>query len=202
MPTKRSILLVEDDRLVLATLAQGLMRAGYIVNTAESVDEAEETLASGERPHLILLDVRMHDRSGLELAERLQSFDHIPFMLLTAYSDREIIDQASALGALGYLVKPIDTAQLIPAIEAALSRADELRNLRVSKDQLQIALDGEREISIAVGITMVQYRIGRKAAFEQLRKAARSQRRKLAELATEIVSTCDALGADRAEKSS
>ena len=202
MPTKRTIMLVEDDRLVLATLSQGLTRAGYIVNTAESVDEAEETLASGERPALILLDVRMHDRSGLELAERLHSFDHIPFMLLTAYSDQEIIDQATTLGALGYLVKPIDTAQLIPAIEAAISRAIELRNLRDSKDQLQVALDGEREISIAVGITMVQYRMGRKAAFELLRKTARSQRRKLAELAAEIVRACDALGTDNAEKSS
>lgn len=201
-PLKRSILLVEDDRLVLATLSQGLAKAGYLVNTAESVDDAEETLASGERPDLIVLDVRMHDRCGLELAERLQSFDHIPFMLLTAYSDQEIIERATALGALGYLVKPVDTTQLIPAIEAAISRAQELRSLRNSKDQLQLALDGEREISIAVGITMVQYRVGRKAAFELLRKQARSQRRKLAELAMDIVKACDALCADDSKKSS
>jgi response regulator NasT len=202
MPANHSILLVEDDRLVLATLSQGLIRAGYDLKTAESVDEAEETLSSGERPDLILLDVHMHDRSGLELAERLQSFDHIPFMLLTAYSDKEIVVKATALGALGYLVKPIDTAQLIPAIEAAISRANEFRNLRDSKDQLQVALDGEREISIAIGITMVQYRMSHKAAFGLLRKNARSQRRKLAALAAEIVKTCDALGADNAEKSS
>jgi len=181
--SKHTLLLVDDERLVLATLAQGLSKAGYAVSTAESVDEAEALLASGERPDLVILDVSMPGRNGLELAERLHSFDHIPFLLLTAYSDQAIVEQAAACGALGYLVKPVDTRQLVPAIEAALARAAELRSLRMTGQQLQNALDGEREISIAVGITMVQYRLGRKAAFELLRKTARSQSRRLAELA-------------------
>ena len=86
--TTRSIMLVEDDRLVLVTLSGGLKSAGYIVSTAESVEDAEETLSSGERPDLSVLDVNLHQRSGLELAERLRAFDHIPFMLLTAFSDQ------------------------------------------------------------------------------------------------------------------
>lgn len=190
---KHSLLLVDDERLVLATLAQGLSRAGYAVSTAESVDEAEALLASGERPDLAILDVNMPGRSGLELAERLGSFDHIPFMLLTAYSDQLIVEQAAAYGALGYLVKPVDTRQLVPAIEAALARATELRSLRMTGQQLQNALNNEREISVAVGITMVQYRLGRKAAFDLLRKTARNQRRKLAELAIEIINASEAL---------
>jgi two-component system, response regulator PdtaR len=187
------LLLVDDERLVLATIAQGLSRAGYTVNTAESVDEAEALLASGERPDLAILDVNMPGRSGLELAERLCSFDQIPFMLLTAYSDQQIVEQAAACGALSYLVKPVDTRQLVPAIEAALARATELRSLRVTGRQLQNALNSEREISIAIGITMVQYRLGRKAAFELLRKTARSQRRKLAELALEVINASETL---------
>lgn len=190
---QHSLLLVDDERLVLATLSQGLSRAGYMVNTAESVDEAETALASGERPDLVILDVSMPGRNGLELAERLRLFDHIPFMLLTAYSDQEIVEQAATCGALGYLVKPVDTRQLVPSIEAALARATELRGLRATGQQLQKALDKERDISIAIGITMMQYRLGRKAAFELLRKNARSQRRSLAELAMDVVKASETL---------
>ena len=190
---ERTILLVDDDRLVLSTLSRGLAGAGYSVSTAESVDDAEAILASGERPDLAILDVSMPGRSGLELAERLHSFDHIPFMLLTAYSDREIVDRATACGALGYLVKPVDTPQLLPAIKAALSRAEDIQGLQAAERQLQGALNSEREISIAIGITMVQYRLDRKAAFELLRKTARSQNRKLAELATDVIRASETL---------
>jgi len=185
--TKNNILLVDDDRLVLATFALGLNAVGYNVNTAESVDDAEAILASGERPDLAIIDVNMPGKNGLKLAERLRSFDYIPFMLLTAYSDQKIVEHAANLGALGYLVKPVDFPHLIPAIEAALARASELRGLRSVTQQLQTVLDGERDISIATGIIMVQYRLSRKAAFDSLRNAARSQRRKLAEVAGDII---------------
>ena len=190
---KRTILLVDDDRLVLSTLSRGLTGAGYSLSTAESADDAEAILASGERPDLAILDVNMPGRSGLELAERLRSFDHIPFMLLTAYSDQEIVDKATAIGALGYLVKPVDTPQLLPAIKAALARAEDMQTLRVTGQQLQVALNGEREISIAIGITMMQYRLDRKAAFELLRKTARSQNRKLVELAADVIKASETL---------
>ena len=188
-----TILLVDDDRLVLSTLARGVAAAGYSVCTAESVDDAEAILAGGERPELAILDVNMPGRGGLELAQRLSSFDHIPFMLLTAYSDRETADRAAACGALGYLVKPVDTPQLLPAIKAALARAGEIRGLKATGRQLQGALDSEREISIAIGVTMVQYRLDRKAAFELLRKTARGQKRKLAELAADVIKASEAL---------
>lgn len=186
-PTKARLLLVDDDRLVLTTLANGLLKAGYGVKTAESAEEAEMLLASGEDPDLAILDIRMSGQDGLFLARRLQELDHIPFMMLSAYSDQAMIDQASQLGALGYLVKPLDIPQLIPGIEAALSRANELQSLRETRLQLQAALNAERDISVAIGITMVQQRLDRHTAFELLRKIARSQRRKLGELATEII---------------
>lgn len=186
-PTKARLLLVDDDRLVLSILANGLLKAGYGVKTAESAEEAEMLLASGEDPDLAILDIRMSGQDGLFLARRLQELDHIPFMMLSAYSDQAMIDQASQFGALGYLVKPLDIPQLIPGIEAALSRANELQSLRETRLQLQAALNAERDISVAIGITMVQQRLDRHTAFELLRKRARSQRRKLGELATEII---------------
>ncbi len=188
---KARLLLVDDDRLVLSTLAKGLTKTGYDVKTAESAEEAEMLLASGEDPDLAILDIRLSGQDGLHLARRLRELDHIPFMMLSAYSEPAMIDQASQLGALGYMVKPLDIAQLVPGIEAALSRANELHSLRETRAQLQAALNAERDISVAIGLTMAQQRLGRHAAFELLRKAARSQRRKLGELAAELVQACE-----------
>lgn len=193
---EKTILLVDDDRLVLVTLAHGLADKGYKVNTAESVDDAEVILSSGDRPDLVIIDVNMPGKNGLYLAERLLSFDHIPFIFLSAYSDQSFVERAAAYGALGYLIKPIDSPQLVPTIEAALARAKELRHLKNTGRELQAALDNERLISVATGITMMQYRLGRRAAFELLRNTARSQRRKLAEVAADIVAAVETLNLD------
>jgi AmiR/NasT family two-component response regulator len=190
--TNRTILLVDDDRLVLTTIARGLTELGYNVLTAESVDDAEAILASGERPDLTILDISMPGKSGLELAERLHLFDHIPFMLLTAYSDPALVEQAAKCGALGYLVKPVDISQLVPTIEAALARANELRSLKMLGQHLQNALNNDQDISAAIGITMVKDGLTRKVALESLRNTARSRRCKLADLAKEMINENDA----------
>lgn len=189
----RQLLIVDDDRLVLAMLASGLTDAGYRVTACESAEDAEAWLASGERPELAILDVSMSGQGGLYLAQRLRELDHIPFMMLSAYSDPQIVEQTTLSGALGYAVKPLDIVQLVPAIEAALARANDLQDLRASRQQLQTALDSERGISLAVGITMMQYRLKRSAAFELLRTSARKRRCKLADLAGEIIQACETL---------
>jgi len=194
---KTRVWLVDDDRLVLAALATGLLRAGYDIRTAESAEEAEILLASGDRPDLAILDIRMSGKDGFHLARRLRELDHIPFMMLSAYSDPRMIEQATQLGALGYLVKPLEIPQLVPGIEAALSRANELQSLRETRRQLQAALDSERDISIAIGITMMQYRLTRQDAFDLLRKSARSQRRKLGQIALEIIQASETLNLAR-----
>lgn len=182
-----SILLVDDDRLILATMATGLMQAGYEVNTTESVDEAEAWLENNPRPDIAIIDINMPDRTGLELPARLNQLDHIPFIFLTARSEAEVNAQANALGAMAYLVKPIDSAQLIPAIQTALSRARDLKLMKSQQQQLQTALDGDRSVSIAIGIIMDQYRINYDEANSMLRNTARSKRMKLVDLATSII---------------
>lgn len=192
-PAPPHLLLVDDDRLILAVLSGGLRDAGYEVTTAESADDAEALLTSGLRPDLAIIDVRMPGRDGLELAERLRSLDHVPFLMLSAYSDTLTVERATGYGALGYLVKPVDVVQMRPAVEAALRRGRELDELRRVRAQLQQALDGDRDINVATGITMMQYRLTRPAAFELLRSSSRSQRRKLAELAREVIQLCDTM---------
>lgn len=173
-------------------MASGLMDAGYGVTTADSAEEAEAWLASGERPDLAILDVRMPGRGGLYLAQRLRELDHIPFMMLSAYSEAQIVEKATQCGALGYAVKPLDIPQLIPAVEAALARANDLQELRQTRQQLQRALDAERNISVATGIFMIKHRLKRSEAFTRLRDTARNQRRKLADIADDVVADCEA----------
>lgn len=187
--SKASILLVDDDRLILATMATGLMQAGYAVNTTESVDEAEAWLESNPRPDIAIIDINMPERSGLELPARLNELDHIPFIFLTARSEPEINIQANALGAMAYLVKPIDSQQLIPAIQTALCRAQDFKHMKSQQQQLQTALDGDRSVSIAIGIIMDQYRISYDDANTMLRNNARSKRLKLIDLATSIINS-------------
>lgn len=191
--TNRSLFLVDDDRLILSTLSNELTRAGYDVYSAESVSEAEQWLDSNQRPDLVILDVNMPNRSGLELTKRLEELQHIPFILLTAHSEQEIIIQATESGAIGYLVKPVDISQLIPAIETALSRSHDIQVLRGDKKQLQTALDTDRSISVAVGILMDQRGISRDDALNQLRKSARSNHISLMNLASNIVKARETL---------
>lgn len=189
----KSLFLVDDDRLILSTLTTELTRAGYKVNSAESVIEAENWLDINEHPDLVILDVNMPNRSGLELTKRLEELSNIPFILLTAHSDPGVVKQATESGAMGYLVKPVDISQLVPAIETALSRAHYLEGLREDKIQLQMALDTDRSVSVAVGIIMDQRGVGRDDALNQLRIAARSNHISLISFASNIVMAREAL---------
>ncbi len=192
-PAPRSLLLVDDDRLVLSTLASGLAQAGYRVTTAESAEEAQAHLTSGEHVDLAIVDVRMPGQDGLQLARRLRDLEHIPFMMLSAYSDADIVSQAAECGAMGYAVKPIDLPHLRPAIEAALARAEDLHELRLARQQLQQALDADRSINIATGIIMVSHKLNRAQAFSLLRDTARNQRRLLADLAQDTIQGSEAV---------
>ena len=192
--TQRHILVVDDDRLVLAALSEGLRAAGYRVTSAAS-GEVALGVAGREAPDLALLDVRMPGMSGIELGRKLREQGGIPFLFLSAYGDQEIVKQATDEGALGYLVKPLDIQQIVPSIEAALARAMEIRQLRDKEAQLSVALAGSREISMVVGLLMQRDRIDRAQAFELLRSSARSKRRPIAELAGELLKAAENLNA-------
>ena len=189
--SQRHVLVVDDDRLVLAALAEGLRSAGYRVTGAATAEDALAA-AARETPDLALLDVRMPGMNGIELGGRLREAG-VPFLYLSAYGDRDAVDNALEEGALGYLVKPLDIQQIVPSIEAALSRARDLRKLRETEAQLNAALSGTRDISMAVGLLMMRDRINREDAFELLRANARAQRRTVAEIAKELLGSAEKL---------
>lgn len=201
---RRRILIVDDDRLILATLRTGLEQAGFAVLQATTGPDGWR-IAVDSRPDLAVLDVRMPGMSGIELAQRLRAETDVPFMFFSAYGDLDIARQAAEYGAVGYLVKPIDTPQIIPAIEAALARAEEIRALRRNEVALTAALAAGRETNIATGVVMERYRVSRHRAYDILRDIARARRRKLNEVAAELLDAEEALnglhpGADDASK--
>ena len=183
---KRRVLLVDDEPIILATIGQVLRNAGYETAVADC-GEAALKIASEFHPDLALLDVVMSGMTGLELARRLQAETDIPFMFISANAEVEIVKQASEYGAVGYLLKPFDIAQIIPAFEAALSRADEIRRLRSSESNLTIALNSGRETSMAVGLLVAKFGTDRHTAFEVLRAYSRSNRCKMNEVAENLL---------------
>lgn len=193
-PTR--VLAVDDDRVMLDSMSRGLRKAGYEVIEATSGEQALE-LALSQRPDLAILDVRMPGMSGLELAQALSEQAPVPFLFASVHGDDEIVRSAAAHGALGYLIKPVEMAQVVPAVESALARARDIRRLEETEAQLTQALAKSRETSIVVGILLERYRVDRQQAFDMLRDHARGQRRKMADLAEELLRAAEALNIRR-----
>lgn len=186
------LLVVDDDRLVLASLTRDLRDAGYAVSEASNGEDAFE-IACSKSPDLALLDVRMPGMGGIELGRLLRERTGVPFMYLSAYGQAEIVAQASAQGALGYLVKPLDIPQILPSIEAALARARDIKKLQDSEAQLSQALTGTREISMAAGVLMERSHLDHDEAFEALRSYARTERRKVQDVAKDLLNGVEAI---------
>lgn len=120
---KGTILVVDDDRLVLATLVHGLAQAGYQVIDADNGNDAI-LLAREHRPTLALLDIRMEGKSGFDVAATLRDAYRIPFIFLSAFADEATMAEVQRLGALAYLVKPLDVGQILPTVAAAFARIE------------------------------------------------------------------------------
>jgi response regulator NasT len=189
VPPRRLILLVDDDPLLLEYLNTVLDHAGYDTVAAGSAAEALQRVAEREADiALALLDITMPGMSGLDLARRLKDHTSVAFMFLSSVDDAETARQAASHGAVGFVVKPVDAARLLPAFESALARADEIRQLRRTEANLNAALAAGRETSLAVGLLMARFQTDRNTAFEVLRDHARANRRKINEVAEELVS--------------
>jgi AmiR/NasT family two-component response regulator len=190
------ILVVDDDRLILSTLSMGLEKAGFAMLRAASGEEAVQ-ICKQLRPDLILMDIRMPGISGLEAVQYIHASVEVPVIFLSAYDDADIVEQAIGQGCMGYLVKPVEVHQLVPAIRAVLVRATDLSQLKATETQLSRALAAERHTSIAIGIMMERRKLSAAEAYELLRAQSRPNRRKLSEVAKEIVASTEAFNTPR-----
>lgn len=193
---KGRILVVDDDRLVLATVSHGLAQAGYEVIDADNGDDAI-LLAREHRPELALLDIRMEGKSGLDVARTLRDAYGIPFMFLSAFSDTATLATVKSLGALAYLVKPLDVTQIVPAVESAFVRlrgaaaaATEGGVMAVERISANVLAD---PVPLAVGVLMHRFSLSRGEAWRRLQRLADEQELSLLSQADRLLAAVEEL---------
>lgn len=192
---KGTILVVDDDRLVLATLSHGLAQAGYGVIDADNGDDAI-LLAREHRPDLALLDIRMEGKSGFDVAAYLRDYCQMPFMFLSAFADEDTASQVKALGAVNYLVKPLDIAQIVPAVEAAFADIESRRREAAAAPAAAPVVASvllETPVAMAVGVLMHRYSLPRGPALERLRRLAEAEGRPLVDQAERLLQAVELL---------
>ena len=199
-PSKGKILVVDDDRLVLATVAHGLTQAGYEVIDADNGDDAI-LLAREHRPDLALLDIRMEGKSGFDVAAYLRDYCQVPFMFLSAFSDAQTAQQVAELGAVAYLVKPLDIGQILPTVETAFAR---LRGSGAATQGGTTAMPAPTDpladvVALATGVLMHRYSLTRGQALDRLRRQAQAERRTPEQLAQRLVEAVELLAGSAGE---
>ena len=180
-------MVVDDDRLVLATLVAGLKQAGLAVIETDNGDDAI-LLARKHKPKLAILDMRMQGKSGMDVARYLAANTDTGFMFLSAFGDSDIVEEAMKMGALGYLVKPLDVRQIVPAVRAALARPADERVAPVEPSSV-----GRRDHEVAIGILMERLRLDYGRALEALRAQAKAEGKEVSELASHMVDAANRL---------
>ena len=190
------VMVVDDDRLVLATLVAGLKQAGLEVIETDNGDDAI-LLARKHKPKLAILDMRMPGKSGMDVARYLAANTQTGFIFLSAFGDSDIVDEAMKIGALGYLVKPVDVRQIVPAVRAALSRSGDEKGEQPNKTSSATQIEGARDELIAIGILMERLRLDEARALEALRAQAKAEGKQVGELATTMVEAANRLNSIR-----
>ena len=192
---KGKILVVDDDRLVLATVTHGLAQAGYEVIDADNGDDAI-LLAREHRPDLALLDIRMEGKSGFDVAAYLREYLQTPFIFLSAFSDERTVEQVKALGAVAYLVKPLDVGQIVPTVEAAFATLGARRGVAVPRAEPPRVASNDADadiVPLAVGILMHRHSLPRAEARERLARLAQAENRSLHAQAERLVEAVELL---------
>jgi two-component system, response regulator PdtaR len=187
------ILVAEDESIIRLDLRDLLERAGFEVCAEARDGEEAVELARSEQPDLAIMDVKMPKLDGIEAARKILEERPIPIVMLTAYGQDELVSRAVEAGVFGYLVKPFREQDLLPAIQAARARHEELQAVREEAESLAEALAARKVIERAKGLLMQKEGLTEDAAFARLRKASQVSGRPLKVIAEAVVAT---LGAD------
>jgi len=186
------VIIADDESTYCMDLREMLTNLGYLVVGETGDGRSAVNLARELRPDVVLMDVKMPDMDGIEAAKILTEERIAPVVLLTAYSQRDLVDRAKEAGVVGYLVKPIQEADLAPAIEIALSRFREFRELEKEVDNLQDQLETRKLVDRAKGILMDTQGLTEAAAFRRIQKMSMNTRKSMKEIAQAIILTHEA----------
>lgn len=185
--TATRILVAEDEAISRMDLREMLENIGYSVVGEAGDGVAAVNLARALKPDLVLMDVKMPELDGISAAQTLSSERVAPVLLLTAYSDREFVDRAVDAGVMGYLVKPFAEAQLKPAIEVALERWREVRQIREDLTATQEMLETRKLVERAKGVLMDSQNLQEAEAFRRIQRLSMNSRKSMREVAEAIL---------------
>jgi len=194
----RRVLIAEDEALIRLDLAEMLREEGYdIVGEAGDGQEAVE-LAERHKPDLVIMDVKMPRRDGIDAASEIASKRIAPIVVLTAFSQRDLVERARDAGAMAYLVKPFTASDLIPSIELAVSRFAEITALESEVATLSDRLETRKLVERAKGLLQVKQGMSEPEAFKWIQRAAMDRRTTMKRVAEVVLET---LGDEPAEES-
>lgn len=190
----RRVLIAEDEALIRLDLAEMLREEGYdVVGQAGDGQEAVE-LAESLTPDLVIMDVKMPRRDGIDAASEIAAKRIAPIVVLTAFSQRELVERARDAGAMAYLVKPFSVTDLIPAIELAVSRFGEIAALEQEVATLSDRLETRKLVERAKGLLQQKQGMSEPEAFKWIQRAAMDRRTTMKRVAEVVLETLDAPG--------
>jgi two-component system, response regulator PdtaR len=185
MPTR--VVIAEDEAIIRLDLRETLEEEGYeVVGETGRGDQAVD-LVRELKPDLAILDIKMPGMDGLEVARQISAEKICGILILTAFSQRDVIEQARDAGALAYLVKPFQKSELVPAIELAIGRHRELAALSAEVAGLEAQLDTRKVVDRAKGILMDNHQMREAEAFSFIQKRAMSERRSMKQVAEDLI---------------
>ncbi|MFL6072177.1 MAG: ANTAR domain-containing response regulator [Mycobacteriales bacterium] len=183
----RRVLVAEDEALIRLDLVEMLKEEGYDVVGEAGDGETAVNLATELRPDLVIMDIKMPVMDGIEAARRIAEARIAPVVILTAFSQRDLVERARDAGAMAYLVKPFNKGDLVPAIEVAASRYTELSALEKEVGDLQQRLETRKRVERAKGVLMTAHGMSEPAAFRWIQRTAMDRRVTMRDVADRIL---------------
>lgn len=181
------IVIAEDESLIRRDLKEILTGLGYLVVGEAGDGESAVNLARELRPDLVIMDIMMPVMNGIDAARTLTEERIAPVLLLTAYSQKELIQQASEAGVVGYMVKPFKESELVPQIEVTLARFKEFRALETEVGDLKQTLETRKLVERAKGLLMDTHGLKEAEAFRRIQKLSMDKRKSMREIAEAIL---------------
>ena len=181
------VVIGDDESIIRMDLRELLEEAGHeVVGEASDGVEAIE-LVQKEKPDIVLLDIKMPRLDGIHAAKMIVHDNLAPVLLLTAYSQQDVVDKAKVSGVLGYIVKPISQVNLFPAMEIAISQFQRQQEVAHKLDEMNETLETRKSVDKAKGILMDVYKISENEAYRRLQQYSMKNRRSLKNVADAVV---------------
>jgi AmiR/NasT family two-component response regulator len=181
------IIVADDESIIRMDLREMLTNLGYLVIGEVGDGRSMVNLARELRPDVVIADIKMPDMDGIEAAKLLTEEKIAPVILLTAYSQHELVERAKEAGVVGYLVKPFQESDLAPAVEIALTRFNEFRAMEQEVDSLKEALETRKLVDRAKGILMDTQGLAEADAFRKIQKMSMNTRKPMKQVAEAII---------------